>query len=86
MADTREVYDQLGARAEDRQDADRRLGASAAVARCCARWREGVPWAAVETVGPGPTSTGALAPQNLTKSGAIFQFLGSVPADGSIRP
>jgi len=42
---------------------------------------EGVPWAAVETAETWTDLFTALAPQNLTKSGAIFQFLSSVPAD-----
>ena len=42
---------------------------------------EGVPWAAVETVETWTDLFSALAPQNLSKSGAIFQFLSSVPPD-----
>jgi predicted acyl esterase len=40
---------------------------------------EGVPWAAAETVMTWTDLYGALAPQNLAKSGAIAQFLSSVP-------
>jgi hypothetical protein len=40
---------------------------------------DGVPWAAVETVETWTDLFSALAPQNLAKSGAIFQFLSSVP-------
>jgi len=42
---------------------------------------EGVPWAAVETVETWTDLYSALAPQDLSKSGAIFQFLNSVPQD-----
>jgi len=42
---------------------------------------DGVPWAAVETVETWTDLYSALAPQNLSKSGAIYQFLNSVPAD-----
>jgi predicted acyl esterase len=40
---------------------------------------EGVPWAAAETVETWTDLYSALAPQRLTKSGAVFQFLNSVP-------
>jgi predicted acyl esterase len=42
---------------------------------------EGVPWAVVETVETWTDLYGALAPQNLSKSGAVSQFLSSVPQD-----
>lgn len=42
---------------------------------------EGVPWAAVETAETWTDLYSALAPQNLSKSGAIYQFLNSVPPD-----
>ncbi len=42
---------------------------------------EGVPWAAVETVETWTDLYGALAPQNLSKSGAIYQLLNSVPPE-----
>lgn len=81
IADAREVYDQLAARPEiDRT----RIGAwgislgGGAVLRSLV---EGVPWKAVETVETWTDLYSALAPQNLAKSGAIFQFLSSVPND-----
>ena len=40
---------------------------------------EGVPWAAIETAETWTDLFGALAPQDLSKSGAIYQFLNSVP-------
>jgi ABC-2 type transport system ATP-binding protein len=42
---------------------------------------EGVPFNAVETVETWTDLYGALAPQNLAKSGAVSQFLNSVPED-----
>jgi fermentation-respiration switch protein FrsA (DUF1100 family) len=42
---------------------------------------DGVPWAAVETVETWTDLYSALAPQDLSKSGAIYQFLNSVPQD-----
>ena len=81
MADARAVFDQLAARPEiDRT----RIGAwgislgGGAVLRSLV---EGVPWAAVETCETWTDLFSALAPQNLSKSGAIFQFLSSVPTD-----
>jgi predicted acyl esterase len=79
IADTRGVFDQLAARPEIDKT---RIGAwgislgGGAVLRSLA---EGVPWAAVETVQTWTDLYSALAPQNLAKSGAIFQFLSSVP-------
>ena len=79
MADARDVFNQLA----DRPEIDRtRIGAwgislgGGAVLRSLV---EGVPWAAVETCETWTNLFGALAPQNLSKSGAIFQFLSSVP-------
>ena len=81
IADTRAVFNWLAVRREiDRT----RIGAwglslgGGAVLRSLV---EGVPWAAVETVQAWTDLYSALAPQNLAKSGAIFNFLGSVPAD-----
>ena len=42
---------------------------------------EGVPFAALEVVETWTDLVDALAPQGLPKTGAIFQFLGSVPRD-----
>ena len=81
VQDAREVYDQLAARPEiDRT----RIGAwgislgGGAVLRSLV---DGVPWKTVETVETWTDLYSALAPQNLAKSGAIFQFLSSVPSD-----
>jgi predicted acyl esterase len=49
---------------------------------------EGVPWSAVVTAETWTDLYSALAPQNLSKSGAIYQLLSSVPAaklDPSVR-
>jgi len=42
---------------------------------------EGVPWAAVETAETWTDLYSALAPQNLSKSGAIYQLLNAVPPE-----
>jgi predicted acyl esterase len=42
---------------------------------------QGVPWKTVETVETWTDLYTALAPQSLAKSGAIFQFLSSVPSN-----
>jgi predicted acyl esterase len=81
IADARAVFQQLAARPEID---DAKIGAwglslgGGAVLRSLV---EGVPWAAVEVVETWTDLYSALAPQNLAKSGAIFQFLSSVPAD-----
>jgi predicted acyl esterase len=81
IADARAVFQQLAARPEID---DAKIGAwgmslgGGAVLRSLV---EGVPWAAVEVVETWTDLYSALAPQNLAKSGAIFQFLSSVPPD-----
>jgi len=81
IADTRAVHDWLAH--EPGIDATR-IGAwgislgGGAVLRSLV---EGVPWAAVETYETWTDLYSALAPQGLPKSGAIFQFLNSVPAN-----
>ena len=81
IADLRAVFNQLAARPEVD---DTRIGAwglslgGGAVLRSLV---EGVPWAAVETVETWTDLYSALLPQNLAKSGAIFSFLNSIPAD-----
>jgi predicted acyl esterase len=81
IQDAQEVYDQLAARPEiDRT----RIGAwgislgGGAVLRSLV---QGVPWKAVETVETWTDLYSALAPQSLAKSGAIFNFLSSVPSN-----
>jgi len=79
IADLREIHDWLAARPEiDRS----RIGAwglslgGGAVLRSLV---EGVPWAAVETVETWTALYSALIPQGLSKSGALVQFLSSIP-------
>ena len=81
IADTREVYDQLAARPEIDKTRIGAWGMSLGGGALLRSLVEGVPWKAVETVESWTDLYSALAPQNLAKSGAIFQFLSSVPAD-----
>jgi predicted acyl esterase len=81
IADTREVYDQLAARPEIDKTRIGAWGISLGGAAVLRSLVEGVPWAAVETCETWTDLYSALAPQNLAKSGAIFNFLSSVPSD-----
>ena len=81
IADTREVYDQLAARPEIDKTRIGAWGISLGGGAVLRSLVQGVPWQAVETVETWTDLYSALAPQNLAKSGAIFQFLSSVPAD-----
>jgi predicted acyl esterase len=79
VADTREVFDQLASRPEINRAKIGAWGISMGGATVLGSLVQGVPWAAVETVETWTDLFSALAPQNLAKSGAIFQFLSSVP-------
>jgi predicted acyl esterase len=79
IADTRNVYDWLAARPEIDNQAIGAWGISLGGGAVLRSLVEGVPWAAVETVQTWTDLFGALAPQNLAKSGAVYQFLSSVP-------
>jgi len=81
IADTREVFDQLAARPEIDRTRIGAWGLSLGGGAILRSLVQGVPWAAVETVETWTDLYSALAPQGLSKSGAIFQFLSSVPAD-----
>ena len=81
IADTREVFNQLGARPEINRQEIGAWGISMGGGAVLRSLVEGVPWAAVETVETWTDLYTSLAPQNLSKSGAIYQFLSSVPAD-----
>jgi predicted acyl esterase len=81
IADTRAVFNQLAARPEVDGTKIGAWGISLGGGAVLRSLVEGVPWAAVETVETWTDLYSALAPQNLAKSGAIFQFLSSVPAD-----
>jgi pimeloyl-ACP methyl ester carboxylesterase len=81
VADAREIYNQLAARPEIDKTRIGAWGLSLGGAAVLRSLVEGVPWKAVETVQTWTDLYSALAPQNLAKSGAIFQFLSSVPND-----
>jgi fermentation-respiration switch protein FrsA (DUF1100 family) len=81
IRDVRELVTWLAARPDS---ADNRIGAwgislgGGAVLRAIV---EGVPFAAAEVVQTWTDLYSALAPQNLSKSGAVFSFLSSVPTE-----
>jgi fermentation-respiration switch protein FrsA (DUF1100 family) len=79
IADAREVFNQLAARREIDKTKIGAWGLSLGGGAILRSLVEGVPWAAVETVETWTDLYSALAPQNLAKSGAIFQFLNAVP-------
>jgi fermentation-respiration switch protein FrsA (DUF1100 family) len=79
IADARAVFNQLAARPEIDKAKIGAWGLSLGGGAVLRSLVEGVPWAAVETVQTWTDLYSALAPQNLAKSGAIFQFLSSVP-------
>jgi fermentation-respiration switch protein FrsA (DUF1100 family) len=81
VADAREVFDQLASRPEIDKTRIGAWGLSLGGGAVLRSLVEGVPWAAVETCETWTDLYSALAPQNLAKSGAIFQFLSSVPTD-----
>ena len=81
IADAREIYDQLAARPEIDKTKIGAWGISLGGGAVLRSLVQGVPWKAVETVQTWTDLYSALAPQNLAKSGAIFQFLSSVPAE-----
>jgi predicted acyl esterase len=81
VADARQVYDQLAARPEIDKAKIGAWGISLGGGAVLRSLVEGVPWKTVETVETWTDLYSALAPQNLAKSGAIFQFLSSVPND-----
>jgi len=81
VADARAVFQQLAARPEIDEAKVGAWGISMGGGTVLRSLVEGVPWAAVEVLQTWTDLYGALAPQNLAKSGAIFQFLSSVPAN-----
>jgi predicted acyl esterase len=81
IADTREVFDWLAARSDIDGAKIGAWGISLGGGAVLRSLVEGVPWAAVEVLQTWTDLYGALAPQNLAKSGAVFQFLNSVPDD-----
>jgi esterase/lipase len=85
IQDAHEVYDQLAARPEIDKTRIGAWGISLGGGALLRSLVQGVPWKAVETVETWTDLYSALAPQNLSKSGAIFQFLSSVP-DARLDP
>ena len=81
VADARAVFQQLASRADIDDAKIGAWGSSLGGGTLLRSLVEGVPWAAVEVAETWTDLYSALAPQNLAKSGAIFQFLSSVPAD-----
>jgi predicted acyl esterase len=81
VADARAVFQQLAARPEIDDAKIGAWGISMGGGTVLRSLVEGVPWGAVAVVETWTDLYSALAPQNLAKSGAIFQFLSSVPAD-----
>jgi predicted acyl esterase len=81
IADTRAVFNWLAARPEVDRLHIGAWGISLGGGAVLRSLVEGVPWAAVETLQTWTDLYSALAPQNLAKSGAIYQFLNSVPQD-----
>jgi fermentation-respiration switch protein FrsA (DUF1100 family) len=79
IADTRAVYDWLAARPEIDRHGIGAWGMSLGGGAVLRSLVEGVPWAAVATVETWTDLYSALAPQDLSKSGAIYGLLSSVP-------
>ena len=81
VADARAVFQQLAARPDIDDAKIGAWGLSMGGGTVLRSLVDGVPWAAVEVAETWTDLYSALAPQSLAKSGAIFQFLSSVPAD-----
>ena len=81
VADARAVFQQLAARSDIDDTKIGAWGISMGGGTVLRSLVDGVPWAAVEVAQTWTDLYSALAPQNLAKSGAVFQFLSSVPAN-----
>jgi predicted acyl esterase len=81
IQDVREIYGWLAAQPEVQANEIGGWGISLGGGAVLRSLVEGVPWAAVETVQTWTDLYSALAPQNLSKSGAIYQLLNSVPPE-----
>ena len=79
MADVRTVFSWLAARPEIDRAKIGAWGLSLGGGAVLRSLVEGVPWAAAETVETWTDLFSAMAPQRLSKSGAVYQFLTSVP-------
>ena len=81
MADTRAVYDWLAAQPNVNSQRIGAWGLSLGGGAILRSLVEGVPWKAVEVLETWTDLYGALLPQDLSKSGAIYSLLSSVPQD-----
>ena len=81
IADTRAVFNWLASRPEINAKRIGAWGISLGGGAALRSLVEGVPWAAVEVVQTWTDLYSALAPQNLSKSGAVYGFLSSVPTN-----
>ncbi len=79
MADVKAVFSWLAARPEIDGARIGAWGLSLGGGAVLRSLVEGVPWAAAETVETWTDLFSAMAPQRLSKSGAVYQFLTSVP-------
>jgi predicted acyl esterase len=79
IQDARELFDWLAARPEIDKAHIGAWGISLGGGVVWGALKAGVPFAAAETVETWVDLAQALAPNNLSKSGAVFQFLNSVP-------
>ena len=85
IADTRAVYNWVAAQPYVDSRAVGALGISLGGAAILRSLVEGVPWAAVEVANTWSDLYAALAPQNLTKSGAIYALTNGVKLDPSVQ-
>jgi pimeloyl-ACP methyl ester carboxylesterase len=81
ITDLREIHEWLAARPEIDRTRIGAWGLSLGGAALLRSLVEGVQWAAVETVQTWTDLYSALLPQGLSKSGALAQFLNSIPPD-----
>lgn len=81
IADAREVHDWVAALPDVAANEVGAWGISLGGGAVLRSLVDGVPWNAAEVVEAWTDLYGALAPQNLSKSGAVYQFLSSVPAN-----
>ena len=81
MADTRAIFDWMASQPDVNRDEIGAWGISMGGGAVLRSLVEGVPWAAVATAETWTNLFSSLAPENLSKSGAVSQFLSSVPAD-----
>jgi fermentation-respiration switch protein FrsA (DUF1100 family) len=85
IADTRAVYNWLAARPEVNSRAIGAWGISLGGGAVLRSLVEGLPWSAVEVLDTWNDLYSALAPQDLTKSGAIYALTNSVKLDPSVQ-